>query len=58
VNAALVEITGESIQLAMQVAAIPEKGVVEILAPQGSNQPLDERMRSSASSFGALFRDR
>jgi hypothetical protein len=46
VNAPLVEVDGESIQLAMEVEAVPEKGVVEILAPKSSDEPLDERMRA------------
>jgi hypothetical protein len=46
VNAPLIVIGGESIQLAMQVEAVPEEGLVEILAPKGSDQPLDERMRA------------
>jgi hypothetical protein len=39
VNAPLVLIGGESIQLAMQVEAVPEEDLVEILAPNGSDQP-------------------
>jgi hypothetical protein len=46
VHAPLVVIGGKSIQLAMQVEAVPEEGLVEILAPKGSDQPLDERMRA------------
>src|SRR5512143_3043646 len=45
VNAPAAVIDGESIQLAMQVEAVPEEGAVEVLAPKGSDQPLDERMR-------------
>src|SRR5260221_217771 len=30
----------------MEVAAVPEEGLVEILAPKGSDKPLDERMRA------------
>ena len=39
-------IGGKSIQLPPQVNAVPEEGLVKILAPQRSDQPLDERMRS------------
>ena len=46
VNAPFIVIGGESIQLAMQVEAVPEEGMVEILAPKGSDEPLDERMRA------------
>ncbi len=45
-NAPLVVIDGESIQLAMKVESVPEEGLVEILAPKGSDEPLDERMRA------------
>jgi hypothetical protein len=45
VNALLVVIGGESIQLAMQVEAVPKECVVEILAPKSADQPFDERMR-------------
>ena len=57
VNAALVEITDESIQLALQVAAVPERSVVEILAPDGSDEPLDERMRARHEGDGLEFVD-
>jgi hypothetical protein len=30
----------------MEVEAVPEEGLVEILAPKGSDEPLDERMRA------------
>jgi hypothetical protein len=46
VNAPLVVIGGESVQLSMQVETVPEEGLVEILAPKGSDEPLDERMRA------------
>ena len=56
-NAPLVEIGSESIQLAMQVEAVPEEGVVEILAPKGSDQPLDERMRARYEGHGLELLD-
>jgi hypothetical protein len=46
VDTPLVVIGGESIQLPMEVEAVPEEGLVEILAPKGSDEPLDERMRA------------
>jgi hypothetical protein len=52
VNAPLVVIGGESIQLAMQVEAVPEEALVEILAPKGSDEPLDERMRARHEGDG------
>ncbi len=57
VNAPLVVIGSESIQLAMQVESVPEKGLVEILAPKGSDQPLDERMRARHEGDGLEFLD-
>ena len=57
VNAPLVEVGGESIQLAMEVDAVPEEGVVEILAPKGSDQPLDERMRARCKGDGLELLD-
>ena len=29
----------------MKIEAVPEENLVEILAPKGSDEPLDERMR-------------
>lgn len=46
VDSPFVVIGSKSIQLPTQVEAIPEKGLVEILAPKRSDEPLDERMRS------------
>ena len=46
VNAPLVVIGSESNQLAMQIEAVPEEGLVERLAPKRSDQSLDERMRA------------
>jgi hypothetical protein len=43
VDASLVVVDGEAIQLAMEVEAIPEVGLIQIFAPKGSDQPLDER---------------
>ncbi|MDB6090032.1 MAG: hypothetical protein JWN85_2816, partial [Gammaproteobacteria bacterium] len=50
-------IGGESIQLAMQVEAVPEEALVEILAPKGSDQPLDERMRARHKGDRLKFLD-
>ena len=44
VNAPPVVVHGESIELAMEVEAVPEEGLVEILAPKGSEKTLDKRM--------------
>jgi hypothetical protein len=41
----------------MKVEAVPEEGVVEILAPKGSDQPLDERMRARHEGDGIEFLD-
>jgi hypothetical protein len=40
VNASLVVIGGESIQLATEVEAVPEDGLIEILPPKGSDKVL------------------
>jgi len=45
------------IQLAMQVEAVPEEGVVEVLAPKGSDQPLDKRMRPRHEGNALEFLD-
>jgi hypothetical protein len=41
----------------MEVESIPEEGLVEILAPKGSDQPLDERMRARHEGDGLEFLD-
>ena len=38
VDTPLVVVSGESIQLAMKVEAVPEENLVEILAPKGSDE--------------------
>ena len=57
VDAPLVVVGGEPIQLAMQVEAVPEEGLVEILASKGPDQPLDERMRAGHEGDGPEFLD-
>ena len=57
VDAPLVVVGSESIQLAIEVEAVPEEGLVEILAPKGSDQPLDERMRATHEGDGFEFLD-
>ena len=56
-NASLVVIEGEIIQLAMEVEAVPEEGVVEIFAPEGSDQALDERVGARRERNGLQFLD-
>ena len=41
----------------MEVAAIPEEDLVEILAPKGTDQPLDERMRARHEGDALDFLD-
>ena len=41
----------------MQVEAVPEEALVEILAPKGSDQPLDERMRARHKGNRLKFLD-
>jgi len=57
VHPPLVVVGGESIQLTMKVEAIPEEGLVEILAPKGSDEPLDERMRARREGDRLEFLD-
>jgi hypothetical protein len=58
VDPPLVVVSGESIQLAMKVEAVPEEELVEILAPKGSDEPLDERMRARHGCGLAMPRSR
>jgi hypothetical protein len=46
VDAPLVVVGGESTQLAMEIEAVPEEGLVEILAPKGADKAFDERVRA------------
>jgi len=39
-DTSLVVMGGEFIQLPMQVETVPEEGLVEILAPKGSDEPV------------------
>jgi len=43
-DTSLVVIAGEAIQLQMQVETVLKECLVEMLAPKGSDEPLDERM--------------
>ena len=55
VDPPVVVVAGESIQLAMKIEAVPEENLVEILAPKGSDEPLDERMRARLEGDGLEF---
>ena len=44
VHTSLVVVGRESIQLAMEVETVPEEGLIEILAPKGSDTALYKRM--------------
>jgi hypothetical protein len=54
VDPPLVVVGGESIRLPIEVEAIPEENLVEILAPKGSDDPLDERMRARQPMYSTL----
>jgi hypothetical protein len=41
----------------MKIEAVPEEGLVEILAPKRADQPLDERMRARQEGDGLEFID-
>lgn len=45
VDTSLVVIGGETIQLAMEIDAVPEEGPVEILTPQGSDKAFYKGVR-------------
>ena len=57
VDTLLVVIAGESIQLAMKVETIPEKGLVEILASKSADEALYERVRARREGDGLKFLD-
>ena len=44
-DAALIVINLEVLQLALQVELVPKEHVVKILAPDRADQPFDKRMR-------------
>jgi hypothetical protein len=46
VDTPLVVVGGEAIQLSMEVEAVPEEGLIEILTPKSSDKALDERVRA------------
>src|SRR3984893_9690875 len=52
VDPPLVVVSGESIQLAMKVEAVPEENLDEILASKDSDEVLDERMRARHEGDG------
>jgi hypothetical protein len=57
VDTSLVVIGGETIQLAMEVDAVPEEGAVKILAPKGSDKALYKRVRARHEWDGLKFLD-
>jgi hypothetical protein len=57
VNAPPVVVNGESIELAMEVEAVPEERLVEILASKRSDQALDKRVRAGHEGDGLEFLD-
>ncbi len=44
-NALLVVIVADHFQLSREIERVPEKHLIEDLAPDGADQPFDERMR-------------
>ncbi len=54
-DASLVVVEGELIQLAMKVETIPEEGLVEILAPKSTDEALYERMGTRREGDGLKF---
>ena len=51
-NALLVVIAAEHFQLPREVECIPEEHLIEDLAPDGADQPFDERMRNRGIGNG------
>ena len=45
-NTILIVVIAESTQFSCEVKPIPEQGLIEILASDGANQALDERVRN------------
>jgi hypothetical protein len=52
VAAILVVINFVAIELPFQIALIPKQSLIEIFAPDGPYQPLDERMRTGCGGNG------
>jgi hypothetical protein len=45
-NAHVIVVASESGELALKIHTIPEQDVVQILSPDGADQPFDERVRA------------
>jgi hypothetical protein len=49
VAAILVVVNFVAIELPFQIALVPKQSLIQIFAPDGSDQPLDERMRTGCA---------
>jgi hypothetical protein len=52
VDARLIVVTSESGELALKIQSVPEPEVVQILSPDGADQPFNERVRAGHAGYG------
>jgi hypothetical protein len=52
VDARLIVVASESGELALKIQSVPEPEVVQILSPDGADQPFNERMRAGHEGYG------
>ena len=58
VDARFIVISGESIELALQIDSVPEQAVIEIFPSDRAGQPFDKRVRARYKRDGLDFLDR
>ena len=51
-DARLIVVASESGELALKIESVPEPEVVQILSPDGADQPFDERVRAGHEGYG------
>jgi len=51
----MIVVARELIELALKIHTTPEQDVVQILSPDGADQPFDERMRAGHEGYGLDF---
>jgi len=57
VNAPLIVVESKSFQFALHVQTIPEEDLIEVLTSNGSDEPLDERVRARREGDGLELLD-
>jgi hypothetical protein len=55
VDARLIVVASESGELALKIHTTPEEDVVQMLSPDGADQPFDERVRAGHERYGLDF---